>query len=54
MAANKFTSFVFNSETYIVREDAVNGVSIGDGLIKLAGVTLATIGAGAANDILTA
>lgn len=54
MVANKFTSFVFNSETYIVREDAVNGVSIGDGLIKLAGVTLATIGAGAANDILTA
>lgn len=54
MVANKFTTFVFNSETYIVKEDAVNGVSIGDGLIKLAGVTLATIGAGAANDILTA
>ena len=54
MVANKFTTFVFNSETYIVKEDATAGLSIGDGLIKLAGVTLATIGAGAANDILTA
>ena len=54
MVANKFTTFVFNSDTYIVKEDATPGLSIGDGLIKLAGVTASTIGAGAANDILTA
>lgn len=54
MAANKFTSFTFGGDTYIVREDATNGVTIGDGLIKIVGVSGLTIGAGAASDILTA
>ncbi|WP_181242791.1 hypothetical protein [Caulobacter vibrioides] len=47
VSANTAAVFTFNGDTYVYAQDSVVGVNLGDGLIKLVGVTGLTVGTGA-------